>query len=298
MKTLPVVHGSFTLEREYRVPPSRVFAAWADPEVKAQWFIGPPERWTLVARELDFRVGGRELLHGQLTGGPSTVFTARYHDIRPDERLVYVYDMHVGGTHLSVSLATVELRATRTGTLMRFTEQAAFVDGQDGTRSREGGTAAHFDRLTPVLEKPREVLSERVFDAPRDSVYRAFSDPRQLARWWGPRGATNTFHTFDPRPGGAWRFDMHAADGTRYAMDKEFVEVVPGERVVLRHHQASHAFEMRMDFAAEGERTRVTWRMRFESEQEFDPVRGFVEEANQQNFDRLEAHLAARKDAH
>jgi uncharacterized protein YndB with AHSA1/START domain len=147
----PIIHGTFTIERRYPVPPARVFAAWADVETKSRWFVGPPDRWRLVERHLDFRVGGVELLRGQLSSGPVT-FTARYHAIEPDRRLVYVYDMHVGDQHMSVSLASVELFATGDGTRMMFTEQAAFLDGEDGLRSRELGTDAHFDRLAAVLD--------------------------------------------------------------------------------------------------------------------------------------------------
>lgn len=297
MNTAPVVHGSFTIQRSYDAPVARVFAAWSDVEMKARWFIGPPDRWKLVKRELDFRVGGSELLHGELAGGPVTIFAARYHAIVPDERLVYAYDMHVGNKHLSVSLATVEFTATaRGGTRMTFTEQAAFLDGEDGTKSREGGTAAHFERLGPVLSDPHEIVSARVFDAPRDVVYGAFSDPRQLAQWWGPRGFTNTFHEFDLRPGGAWRFVMHGPDGAEYQMAKDFIEVVPPERVVLQHLGPMHSFRMTMGFGDLGERTHVTWRMRFESQEEADRVRALVAEANEQNFDRLAAHLATIRD--
>ncbi|GEN07974.1 Uncharacterized conserved protein YndB, AHSA1/START domain [Myxococcus fulvus] len=293
MKAPPVVHGSFTLERTYKASPARVFAAWSDVETKAQWFIGPPERWRLVKRELDFRVGGTELLHGQFEGRHASVFTARYHSIIPNERLVYVYDMHVGDKHLSVSLATVELHATKTGgTRMVFTEQATFLDGADGTRSREGGTAEHFDRLGRVLEESRDIVSSRLFDTSRDRLYRAFSKAEQLSRWWGPKGSTNTFEVFDLRPGGQWRFVMQGPDGARYAMHKEFTQVIPLERVVFRHLQESHHFEMRLDFADEGPKTRLTWRMRFESKEELEKVRGFIEEANEQNFDRLAELLA------
>ncbi|WP_163867789.1 SRPBCC domain-containing protein [Myxococcus eversor] len=295
MKTPPVVHGSFTIERTYKASPARVYAAWSDLETKAQWFLGPPDRWTLVKRELDFRVGGQEQLHGQFGGKHSTVFTARYHDILPNERMVYAYDMHVGDKHLSVSLATVELHATKEGgTRMVFTEQAAFLDGEDGTRSREEGTAVHFDRLALVLEASHDIVSSRAFDAPRARVYEAFSDPEQLTLWWGPQGSTNTFEQFELRPGGKWRFTMQSAEGARYAMDKEFIEVVPERSVVIQHHQRTHHFVMRLDFADEGEGTRLTWRMRFESKDEVEKVRGFVEAANEQNFDRLAAHLGSR----
>lgn len=287
----PAAHGSFTIERTYRVPAARVFAAWADVETKARWFMGPPETWTLVERALDLRVGGREILRGRFASGATTTFEARYHAIVPNQRLVYVYDMYAGEVHLSVSLATVELAAASGGgTRMTFTEQAAFLDGEDGGRSREIGTAAHFDRLAPVLDDPREIVSTRTFEAPRERLYRAFADPAELARWWGPSGSLNTFETFDLRPGGAWRFVMRGPDGAEYRMVKAFVEVVPAERIVLLHRQAGHDFQMTMAFLAVGGRTQLVWRMRFEAPEAAETM-AFIAEANEQNFDRLAAHL-------
>jgi uncharacterized protein YndB with AHSA1/START domain/catechol 2,3-dioxygenase-like lactoylglutathione lyase family enzyme len=139
-----------------------------------------------------------------------------------------------------------------------------------------------------------EIVSTRVFDAPREVVFRAFTDPTLLAQWWGPRGFTNTFHEFDPRPGGAWRFVMHGPDGTHYPMTKEFVEVVSPERIVLQHIQAMHMFRMAMVLADEAGGTRVTWRTRFESAEEAENVRGFWAVANEENFDRLQSLLADR----
>jgi uncharacterized protein YndB with AHSA1/START domain len=295
--TPPVVHGSFTLQRTFGAPVARVFATWSDVETKARWFIGPPDTWTLRERSLDFRVGGSEVLVGEHASGSVTRFVARYHVIVPDERLVYAYDMYVGTRHLSVSLATVELTAAAGGgTRMAFTEQAAFLDGEDGTRSRERGTDAHFDRLAPVLGDRRELVSARVLDAPRDVVFEAFSDPRQLARWWGPKGFTSTFHEFDLRPGGAWRLVMRGPNGTDYPMVKDFIGVARPERIVLRHQSPVHGFTQTMTFGDLGGRTHVTWRMRFESEEEAERVRGAITEANEQNFDRLAAHLASVAD--
>ena len=138
----------------------------------------------------------------------------------------------------------------------------------------------------------REIVSTRVFPAPRERVYRAFSDPDLLARWWGPEGFTNTFHEFDPRPGGAWTFTMRGPDGAEYRMEKRFVEVVPSERVVLDHPQPGHSFRMTMAYADEAGGARLTWSTVFESAEEAGRVRDLFARANEQNFDRLAALLS------
>lgn len=138
-----------------------------------------------------------------------------------------------------------------------------------------------------------EIVATRVLGAPREAVYRAFADPELLARWWGPVGFTSTFQEFDLRPGGAWRLVMHGPDGTDYPMDKEFLEVVPRERIVLLHPQPGHRFTMTMAFAEEAGGTRLTWRMWFDSAEHAAAIRDVVAAANEQNLDRLEAQLAA-----
>ena len=137
-----------------------------------------------------------------------------------------------------------------------------------------------------------DVVSTRVFAAPRGVVFRAFADPALLARWWGPRGFANAFLEFDLRPGGMWRFRMRGPDGATYDMEKRFVDVVPEQRVVLRHLGPMHEFVMAMEYADWNGGTRLTWRMRFESAGEAEKVRPFIAAANEENFDRLEALLA------
>jgi uncharacterized protein YndB with AHSA1/START domain len=155
-------HGQFTIVRHYAASPARVWAAWADIDVKARWFIGP-ERWELIERRMDLRVGGEEVLRGRFADGAlpgrcggalETQFSARYHLVEPGQRMVYVYDMHLNGNHHSVSLATVEFAPEGAGCQLRFTEQVVFVDGtqaKEGTASRDHGTAVHLDRIATVL---------------------------------------------------------------------------------------------------------------------------------------------------
>lgn len=138
----------------------------------------------------------------------------------------------------------------------------------------------------------REILSRRVITAPRDLVFEAFSDPVQLARWFGPKGFTNTFHTFELRPGGAWHFTMHGPNGAGYENENRFTEVMPPERIVYQHLQPMHHFSMTMTFAEQSGKTELTWRMLFSSAAEVAKLKGFITEANEQNFDRLETHLA------
>jgi uncharacterized protein YndB with AHSA1/START domain len=144
-----VAHETFALERTYPVSPSRVFAAWADPDAKARWF-GDPDSG-VAEYELDFRVGGREFNRGEHQGSTYS-YEARYQDIVAGERIVYAYDMHMGDQRISVSLATVELSPEGEGTRLTYTEQGAFLDGLDSADQRQSGTGPLLDALANYLE--------------------------------------------------------------------------------------------------------------------------------------------------
>lgn len=145
-------HASFTIERSYDAAPTRVFKAWADPAAKARWFVGPAD-WQLIDRAIDFKVGGKEHLSGRRGNGTVSVFDACYHDIVPDQRIVYSYHMLTDETPISVSLATVELKAEGGGTRLIFTEQAAFLDDFDDGGGRERGTRVLLDQLGAELRR-------------------------------------------------------------------------------------------------------------------------------------------------
>lgn len=145
-------HATFVIERAFSFAPSVVFAAWADPVAKARWFAGPAP-WRQLNRDFDFRVGGHEGLSGKWPGGRVSIFKSSYHDIVPDERIVYAYDMRLNETHISVSLATVEFKAEGTGTLLIITEQGVFLDGYDDAGSREKGTRGLLDQLDAALRR-------------------------------------------------------------------------------------------------------------------------------------------------
>ncbi|HZL20599.1 MAG TPA: SRPBCC family protein [Polyangia bacterium] len=149
-------HATFVIERAYLAPPARVFAAWASADAKARWFSGPADKWTLKQRELDFRVGGRELLVGSFTGGAVSAFESRYQDIVPNQRIVYSYDMHIEDRRISVSLATVVFEVSGVGTKLTLTEQGVFLDGLDTPTSREAGTRALLENLDAALLRDTE----------------------------------------------------------------------------------------------------------------------------------------------
>lgn len=146
-----VVHATFRLVRSYAAPVARVWQAWTDESAKQKWFTGTPGRWELLERHMDVRVGGTERLKGRWAGGLVSCFDATYWDVIPNERLVYAYEMHLDGRKISVSLATVELTAADGRTVLKVTEQGAFLDGYDDAGAREQGTGFLLDALEASL---------------------------------------------------------------------------------------------------------------------------------------------------
>ena len=136
----------------------------------------------------------------------------------------------------------------------------------------------------------REIISTRVFDASPEQLFQAWTDPAILALWWGPKDFKNTFHVFEPRPGGDWNFVMHGPDGTDYKNESVFREIEKPSRIVL-DHISSPRFRVVATFDAETVKTKLTFRMIFETAEMRDRVKGIVVEANEQNFDRLAEQL-------
>ena len=147
-----VAHATFHLERSYDAPVARVWKALTDEAAKQKWFGGTPGSWELLERHMDVRVGGRERLKGRWEGGMVSTFEAIYHDVIPNERLVYSYEMHLDDKKISVSLATLQLKAAGRKTTLMVTEQGAFLDGYEDAGSREHGTSHLLDALGASLK--------------------------------------------------------------------------------------------------------------------------------------------------
>jgi uncharacterized protein YndB with AHSA1/START domain len=118
-----------------------------------------------------------------------------------------------------------------------------------------------------ALTAEREFVILRVFDAPRELVWRAWKEPQHIVKWWGPRGFTTTIEVMDVRPGGEWRHVMHGPDGTDYPNHTIFKEVLKPERIVFTNTggktKQDVEFESTRRFEDLGGKTRVTVRMVF-----------------------------------
>jgi uncharacterized protein YndB with AHSA1/START domain len=118
---------------------------------------------------------------------------------------------------------------------------------------------------TDLDQDPRAIVTTRVFDAPRELVWFAWTDPNHLAQWWGPNGFTTTTSAYDLRPGGTWRFVMHGPDGRDYQNLVTFDEIVKPERLVYRHGDDVEPVQFRTTVTFEdlGGKTRLTLRAQF-----------------------------------
>jgi uncharacterized protein YndB with AHSA1/START domain len=128
--------------------------------------------------------------------------------------------------------------------------------------------------------------TSRELPAPPESVFAAIQDPVRLARWWGPDGFTNTFHTFEFRQGGSWLFTMHGPDGTDYPNQSEFLEIVPNSMVRIKHINLPR-FELTIFIVPSTVGTLVSWDGIFENHEFAENMRQFLETANEQNLNRL-----------
>jgi uncharacterized protein YndB with AHSA1/START domain len=142
----PMKHGTVAASRRIDAPRKLVYEAWTEFEHRRQWFSGPA--WTEIERSVDLRVGGKEIAHGRFEYGVETTYTAYFHLIEPNIRLIYAFDMLVAGEHFSVSLTGVEFEDTSDGTDLTYTEDAFFLVGDYDADARSEGTNWLLDQFT------------------------------------------------------------------------------------------------------------------------------------------------------
>jgi uncharacterized protein YndB with AHSA1/START domain len=285
---MPTANSTLVVTRNFAAPPELVFDAWLDPATVGRWLFATPDG-VMQRVEIDARVGGGFTVVEKRADMLAEHF-GEYLELDRPRRLVFAFSTNRADkpTRVTVDFAPVADVCRVTLTHEMDPEWAAFVD-----RASQGWTMI-LEHLNDTLVTDRQVVSRRVFDAPRQRVYEAFSDPNQLARWWGPSGFTNTIETFDLRSGGIWKLVMHGPNGVDYHNESVFVEVTAPERIVYDHLQPMHCFRMAMTLADRGDQTALTWRMLFPTADECEKVRAFVVPANEENFDRLAAHLRTR----
>jgi uncharacterized protein YndB with AHSA1/START domain len=154
---------------------------------------------------------------------------------------------------------------------------------------------------TVKSDAEREIVLSRVFDAPRKMVWEAWTDPKQVAQWWGPNGFSTTIEEMDVRPGGVWRQVMHGPDGTDYPNESVFVDVVQYERLVYTltggfKGGSPVKMEKTTTFEDEAGGTRVTMRAVFDTAEARDQnVRDYGSiEGGKQTLERLAGYLTHR----
>ncbi|MDB5255958.1 MAG: hypothetical protein JWM14_653 [Chitinophagaceae bacterium] len=140
-----------------------------------------------------------------------------------------------------------------------------------------------------------EIVHTRIVKARKEKVFQAWIDPAHLQNWWGPKDFTNTFHTFDLRPGGQWSYTMHGPDGGNYLNEAVFITIEAPD-VLIWNHVSQPPFQMVVVLDEMPDHTtKVTFKMVFTTAEECKQKKKYVLDKNEENLDRLEEELFKMK---
>ncbi len=252
--------------RLFDAPRELVFEAWTDPKHLPHWW--GPNGFTTTVHELDLRTGGTWRLTMRGPDGRDYKNRLVFLEVVRPERLVYKHVPEPGSepaTHESTVTFTARGKQTEVTMRMLFTSGTEREHIATKYGAIEGGkqTLGRLAGYLPAMTVPELVLT-RVFDAPRDLVFKAWTERDRLQRWWGPKDFTNPVCEVDARPGGSMRIHMRAPDGAIYPMTGVFLELVEPERLVFvsgaLDHNGNKMFEVltTVIFEDHGKKTKLT----------------------------------------
>ena len=134
--------------------------------------------------------------------------------------------------------------------------------------------------------------TSRAIAASPAEIFAAFSDSERLARWWGPAGFTNTFHTFEFGTGGRWVYTMHSPHGGNPENESVF-ELVESNKIIIRHI-SQPLYRLTIDLTPSNTGTVLSWSQEFDDAEVARRIEKIVVPANKQNLDKLEIELGVK----
>lgn len=315
---LPADAPDFILTRIFTAPRALVYKCWMEPSHLARWW--GPKPFTCPVCEIDACVGGEFRLVMRSPDGADYPMRGTFREIVPNVRIVKEDDVseHSEEWHDMVDpdrkgqgrrkidmLTTVTFEDHGKGTRVTIRTRFPSVKLRDNFAriGMKEGWSSSLEKLEDLLDaikiSDREIHMTRLIDAPRDRVFKAFSDPKGLAVWWGPNGFTTTTHAMEFREGGNWRYTMHGPDGTDYPNHVVYTKTDPPQSIAWDHHgDADHPAEFKavIGFVSEAGKTRVTLRMILADARQRQGMLAFgAIEGGWQNLARLDNYLATTK---
>jgi uncharacterized protein YndB with AHSA1/START domain len=315
------VQLELTLTRFYDAPRELVYQMWTDPVHLALWW--GPRSFTNPVCQVDVQAGGTIRIIMRAPDGTRFPMSGTYRQVEPPRSLGYTFiALDDDGNPVLDGETAVTFDAMDGKT--KLTVQTCAIGLMDGAQQMidgmENGWSQSLDRLDALLASvrplasgsgvamddksksaaDREICLSRLFNAPRDVVFDAWTDPEHVSKWWAPQGLSSVTSTMDIKPGGVWRFVMNGPDGLGYQNAITYVEIIKPLRLVYQHEgedaSAPVRFQVTLIFneqPGDPQRTRLDMQMLFPTSAAREAVikkYGAIEGAKQM-LHRLEEYL-------
>ena len=316
MATTKKTKEELTITRIFDAPRELVWKAWTEPERSKKWW--GPKHFTAPAIKIDLRVGGKYLSCMRGPDGKDYWSTGVYREIVAPERLVMTDSFAdekgnvVPASHYGIVgefplefLVTVTFEDIGQKTRMTL-RHAGFPEGLMRELTQTGWNES-FDKLAEsivtgdrtriIAERGKQgVIITRVFDAPRDLVFKAYTDPNLMMHWWGPRRLMTVIDKMDVKPGGLWRFVQHDDAGNTFAFHGVYHEILSPQRIVDTFEYEGMPGHVSLETCTLEDisgKTKVTTRSVFQTvEDRDDMLTAGMEEGVLETMDRLAELLA------
>jgi uncharacterized protein YndB with AHSA1/START domain len=244
-------HPDVVVTRIYHAPRALVWQAWTEPEHLKEWW--GPHFFGVGDVAVDLHEGGKLSIEMIGPDASTPQMEAVFKEIVPPERLTFLTSIlpDERGVPQFEAMTTVTLEEAAGKTTVTVRNQilrlvgeaiAAAAGMEEGWGQQLERLGGHLGSLALALPESRPVtVITRIFDAPRELMWKAMTDPNHLKHWWGPRAMTNILCEIDARPGGKWRVHQRvdgeqspggAPKGSVFKFGGEIREAVPPEKIV------------------------------------------------------------------